>query len=180
LAKRAKQKEKLEEILKKGRFGPRVNYSEHARGSGEEVIRKACGMDLEGIVSKKIDAPYVPRRDPTWVKSKCTNRQEFSIIGYTDPKRSRSGFGSILVGYHDDERRLVYAGRVGTGFDERGLNELIARLRKIEIEKPPTDVPPPARERRHAHWAEPKLVADVRFTSWTRDGVLRQFKPGVA
>jgi bifunctional non-homologous end joining protein LigD len=136
------------------------------------MIEKACGMDLEGIVSKKIDSPYVSRRDPTWVKSKCTNRQEFVIIGYTDPKGARSGFGSILLGYHDDGR-LVYGGRAGTGFDDKGLAQLMAQLREIEVEKPPTDVAPPARERRQAHWVEPKLVAEIRFTNWTRDGVLR-------
>ena len=83
------RKEKLEQILKKASLSPVVNFSEHIRGEGDEMIKKACGMDLEGIVSKRIDAPYVSRRESTWMKSKCTNRQEFIIIGYTNPKGSR-------------------------------------------------------------------------------------------
>jgi bifunctional non-homologous end joining protein LigD len=167
------RKERLEKLLKESNLAPRVNFSEHVRGSGEKLIAKACAMALEGIISKRIDSPYVSRRDPSWVKSKCGNRQEFVIIGYTDPEGSRQGFGSLLLGYHDDKNRLVYAGRVGTGFDDQQLRRLHARLAEIEQDKPPTDVPPPRRELRDAHWVTPRLVGEVRFTGWTRDGVLR-------
>jgi bifunctional non-homologous end joining protein LigD len=167
------RKERLEKLLKESKLGPRINYSDHVRGEGEGVIEKACGMGLEGIVSKKADSSYVSRREPTWVKSKCGNRQEFIIIGYTDPQGSRTGFGSLLLGYHDDKGRLVYGGRVGTGFDEKGLRELGARLKKLGQDDPPTDVAPPRRERSGAHWVKPELVGEVRFTAWTRDGVLR-------
>ena len=118
------RKERLEKLLKQSRLRPRINFSDHVQGEGEGVIQKACGMGLEGIVSKKIDSSYVSRREPTWVKSKCGNRQEFIIIGYTDPQGSRTGFGSLLLGYHDEKGRLVYGGRVGTGFDAKGLREL--------------------------------------------------------
>jgi bifunctional non-homologous end joining protein LigD len=167
------RKERLEKLLKQSRLGPRINFSDHVQGEGEGVIQKACGMGLEGIVSKKIDSSYVSRREPTWVKSKCGNRQEFIIIGYTDPQGSRTGFGSLLLGYHDDKGRLVYGGRVGTGFDAKGLRDLGARLEKLHQDDLPTEVAPPRREQIGAHWVKPQLVAEVRFTAWTRDGVLR-------
>jgi bifunctional non-homologous end joining protein LigD len=168
-----KRKEMLESVLQRGKLTPTINYSEHVLGNGEEMIAKACGMALEGIVSKRIDAPYVSRREPTWFKSKCGNRQEFVIIGYTDPKGARNGFGSLLLGYHGKDKGLVYAGRVGTGFDQTRLREMIRTLRGLERKDGPTDSAPPPRERRAAHWVEPKLVAEVSFTSWTHDGRLR-------
>jgi bifunctional non-homologous end joining protein LigD len=167
------RKEKLQKILTQSKLAPRVNFSEHVIGDGDQVVQKACGMALEGIVSKRTDAPYVSRRDPTWLKSKCEQRQELVIIGYTDPQGRRTGFGSLLLGYHDDKNRLVYAGRVGTGFDDKLLKETFQQLRKLHQKDPPTAAPPPPRERRDAHWVKPTLVAEVKFTGWTRDGVLR-------
>ena len=167
------RKERLKKILRQSNLGPRVNFSDHVKGDGDAVVKKACDMSLEGIVSKRIDAPYVSRRDPSWLKSKCGQRQELVIVGYSDPQGKRSGFGSLLLGYHDVKKRLVYAGRVGTGFDEKFLKETIRRLREIEQSNPPTDVPPPPRERRNAHWIKPTLVAEAKFTGWTRDGMLR-------
>ena len=119
------------------------------------------------------DAPYVSRRDSSWIKSKCSQRQEFIIIGFTPPQGQRTGFGALLLGYHDDHHHLAYAGRVGTGFNEALLGDLLKRLKSLEIEEPPPTMTPPARERRAAHWVKPKLVAEVRFTGWTRDGMLR-------
>jgi bifunctional non-homologous end joining protein LigD len=130
-------------------------------------------MALEGIISKRADSPYVSRRDASWLKSKCNQRQEFVIIGYTAPQGGRKGFGSLLLGVHDAKKRLVYAGRVGTGFDDRLLVDLHQKLKKLEQKTPPTDVAPPPRERRAAHWVKPALVCEVRFTGWTRDNVLR-------
>jgi bifunctional non-homologous end joining protein LigD len=120
----------------------------------------------------RADAPYVSRRDESWVKSKCEQRQEFVIIGYTAPQGSRTGFGALLLGYHDDKRRLGYAARVGTGFNVQLLKELHLRLRRMEVKTSPTATLPPARERRLARWVKPKLVAEIRFTGWTRDGML--------
>lgn len=167
------RKQRLEKLLADSRVSPRVSYSEHVRSHGDQVIAKACGMALEGIISKRTDAPYVSRRDPTWLKTKCVNRQEFVIIGFTDPQGGRKGFGSLLLGYHDDKNRLVYGGRVGTGFDDKQLGRLHAQLKEIEQDSPPTDVAPPPRERRAAHWVKPNLVGEVNFSGWTRDGVLR-------
>jgi bifunctional non-homologous end joining protein LigD len=167
------RKAALEEILATSRLGPRINYSEHMTGDGSAVFNQACSMSLEGIISKLANGRYASRRDPSWLKSKCDQRQEFVIIGWSDPQGGRAGFGSLLLGYHDDQKRLVYAGRVGTGFDDRMLRDMHKQMQSLAIDKPPTDIDPPARERRQAHWIKPQLVGEVRFTGWTRDGVLR-------
>jgi bifunctional non-homologous end joining protein LigD len=167
------RKSRLEQLLAKSRVAPRIAYSVHVHTPGERLLARACRRGLEGIISKRADAPYVSRRDESWVKSKCEQRQELVIIGYTAPQGSRTYFGALLLGYHDADGRLLYAGRVGTGFDARLLRDVHGRLRKIEVDKPPTTTLPPARERRLATWVKPKLVAEVRFTGWTRDGMLR-------
>ncbi len=167
------RKKKLEKLLKGRDLTPYVIYTRHVRGRGGEVLHHACEMSLEGIVSKRIDARYVGRREATWVKSKCQQRQEFVVIGFTEPQGSRSGFGSLLLGYHDAGKNLVYAGRVGTGFNDKLLHDLRAQLGRLQQKTSPTALPPPARERRNARWVKPTLVAEVRFTGWTRDRMLR-------
>ena len=97
------RKKMLSELLGKSKLSFAVSYSDHVRGDGEAVAKQACTMALEGIISKLADSPYVCRRDPSWLKSKCGHRQEFVIIGFTDPEGSREEFGSILVRYHDDK-----------------------------------------------------------------------------
>ncbi|HVT90580.1 MAG TPA: DNA ligase D [Tepidisphaeraceae bacterium] len=167
------RKKQLETILAKSRLSSEIGYSDHFIGDGDAVEKKACQMDLEGIISKRVDAPYVSRRDPTWLKSKCNQRQEFIIVGYSDPQGSRQGFGSLLLGYHDDKKRLVYAGRVGTGFGDKILRDLHKHLEQLRVRQSSLDIDPPARERLHAHWVKPTLIGEVRFTGWTRDGRLR-------
>ncbi len=168
-----RRKELLKEIFDRSGFDPIVRYSEHVRGDGSAVAKKACEMQLEGIISKRADAAYTSRRDPSWLKSKCVLRQEFVVIGYTDPQGGRPGFGSLLLGVHEHDGELLYAGRVGTGFDDNLLEDTLTRLKKIEQESAPTAEAPPARERRSEHWVKPQLVAEVKFTGWTRDGRLR-------
>jgi len=167
------RKKRLAKILRASKIGGRVEYSDHTQGDASAVLKQACGMSLEGIISKRADSHYVSRREATWLKSKCQERQEFVIIGYTDAQGGRKHFGSLVIGVHDDKKRLVYAGRVGTGFDDRLLGDLMKQLKELARKSSPTDVPVPARERLHAHWVEPSLVGEVRFTGWTRDGVLR-------
>ncbi len=167
------RKKLLQKIIEASDLGSRINFSEHVPGSGEKVVDKACAMGLEGIVSKQADSTYVSRREGTWIKSKCGQRQEFVIIGFSDPQGRRKGFGSLLLGYHDTQGRLVYAGRVGTGFNDKLLTSSEKRLRGLATPSAPTDLPPPARERRGAHWVKPQLVGEVKFTGWTRDGMLR-------
>ena len=167
------RKNRLEKLLKRSRLDDSIRYSAHLVGDADDIVQKACGMKLEGIISKRRDSFYVSRREASWVKSKCDSRQEFVIVGYTEPQGSRSGFGALLLGYQDAKEQLVYAGRVGTGFDEKMLGSLHERLQKLSQRDPSTDVLPPARERRGAHWVKPVLVCEVRFSNWTRDGLLR-------
>ena len=165
------RKARLARLLKGRRS--RLRYSEHFEVPGRRLYERACRRGLEGIVAKQRNAPYVSGRGPAWLKVKCVARQELVIGGYTDPEGARAEFGSLLLGVHDRAGRLVYAGRVGTGFDHATLRDLGVRLRKLEQRASPfaPDGPrPPARD---AHWVKPTLVAEVAFTEWTRDGRLR-------
>lgn len=149
-----------------------VRFSDAILGQGAQVFRNACKLAMEGVVSKRLDAPYVSERARTWVKSKCIARQEMVIGGFTEPKRSRTGFGALLVGYYKDDK-LVYAGKVGTGFDVSTLGELHARMKKLEQRACPFTPAPSGAPVRDAHWIKPTLVAEVEFTEWTNDGRLR-------
>jgi len=150
-----------------------VRYSDHVEGEGETFFKEACNIGLEGIVSKRRDSAYSGRRGRDWVKVKCLQRQEFVIGGWTDPQGSRSGFGALLIGVHDEDGRLRYAGKVGTGFDDRMLAMLTRELAKRATDEPPFVDPPTGAEGRRAHWVKPDLVGEVRFTEWTRDDTLR-------
>lgn len=163
----------LHTLLKKAKVADNIRLSEQIDVPGDAVLKQACRLGLEGIISKRLDAPYVSRRDPTWLKVKCAQRQEFVIVGFSQPQRSRVGIGALLLGYHDEKGKLVYAGRVGTGFDTAKLKELRALLEKLTVKKSPLDADAPARERRLATWVRPTQVAEITFTGWTRDGLLR-------
>lgn len=149
-----------------------IRYSDHFTGSGRELFKSACDHSLEGIISKRGDRPYTSGRTSDWVKVKCVKNQEFVIGGFTDPAGARSGFGALLVGVHENNN-LVYSGRVGTGYTDKSLKELSARLLKLEQPKPPFSNPPKGAAARGVHWIRPELVAEVEFTDWTRDGILR-------
>jgi bifunctional non-homologous end joining protein LigD len=151
----------------------RVRYSDHVRGQGRTFHEKACAMGVEGIISKRVDRPYRPGRGKSWLKVKCTARQEFVVVGYTDPAGSRVGIGALLLGVHDDAGGLVYAGKVGTGFNTRTLVELEQRLSGLEEKTPPVTDPPRGARARGVHWVRPELVAEVAFTEWTDDGRIR-------
>ncbi|HET7006483.1 MAG TPA: DNA ligase D, partial [Candidatus Binatia bacterium] len=168
------RKQRLAELMKSnGIADGALRYSDHVRGQGEELFAKACELGIEGVVSKRAAGKYQPGRSRAWLKTKCLKRQEFIIIGFTDPAGSRAGFGALLLGYHNAQKQLVYAGKVGTGFDTATLTELRRRLQKSKtIETSLAELPPRA-ERRGAHWVEPALIAEVAFTGWTRDGRLR-------
>ncbi|MGH8496788.1 MAG: DNA ligase D [Gammaproteobacteria bacterium] len=147
-----------------------VRYSDHVEGRGEAFLTQACKAGLEGIVSKRRQAHYASRRTADWLKIKCSQRQEFVIGGFTDPQGSRTGFGALLLGYYDDQGKLIYSGRVGTGFTDTTLKSMSAKLDKLETDKSPFKNPPRGRE---IHWCRPELVGEVRFSGWTRDGHLR-------
>jgi bifunctional non-homologous end joining protein LigD len=149
-----------------------IRWSDHVSGQGRDFFRQACRYGLEGIVSKRGDAPYRSGRSKDWLKVKCLQRQEMVIGGFTDPEGARTGLGALLLGVYEDGR-LRYAGRVGTGFSATTLLELRRRLERLERGTPPFADAPRGAEARSAHWVEPKLVCEVAFTEWTRDGNLR-------
>src|SRR3954469_12697536 len=132
---------------------------------------RACREGWEGVVAKRRGSPYEHRRSPHWLKMKCEAAQELVVGGFTDPQGSRVGLGALLVGYYDGDD-LVFAGKLGTGFDTKLLLELRARLDRLETPKPPftkgTGLP-----RLRAHWARPEIVVQVAFIEWTVHGKLR-------
>ncbi len=150
-----------------------VRFSDHVRGRGPAFLARACDMGLEGIVSKRAGSAYRPGRGRTWLKAKCTARQELVVVGYSEPSGSRVGLGALLLGVHDDAGDLVYAGKVGTGFDNRTLRALHERLSTMERKTPPMKGAPRGAEVRGVHWVRPELVAEVEFTEWTDDGRVR-------
>lgn len=164
----------LETLLQKADLAPRIQYSEHVVGTGGEFHRQACKAGLEGIVSKRRDSRYVQGRGTDWLKCKCRQTEEFVIGGYTSPEGARVGFGALLLGYYAPDGRLVYAGRVGTGFHARILRELTARLKKLEQPRRPFAEMPAGTTGRGVHWVQPQLVTQVEFNNWTDAGILRQ------
>ncbi|AOY96270.1 ATP-dependent DNA ligase [Cupriavidus sp. USMAA2-4] len=149
---------------------PRLQFSEEFEAGPADMLDAACRMKLEGVIGKRADSHYVSARSKTWIKLKCTLRQEFVIGGFTDPRGSRHGIGSLLLGVHASNGHLRYAGNVGTGFDERMLSTLRAKLDGLVTDTTPFDAPPASL---NVHWVRPKLVAEVSFGSWTRDGRVR-------
>jgi bifunctional non-homologous end joining protein LigD len=148
-------------------------YSDHVAGNGHALLEHACRLQLEGIVSKRSDLPYSTGRHDGWVKTKCVNRQEFVIGGFTDPEGIRQGIGALLVGCYDAERRLIFAGKVGTGFTNKSSQEMRKRLEAIAEKATPFAAGLDTWPARHAHWCRPELVAEVTFTEWTGDGKIR-------
>ena len=149
-----------------------LRFSDHIRGEGPGVHERACRLALEGVVSKVARAPYEEGRGRQWVKTKCLDRQEFVVGGWTDPSGSRAHFGALLLGWYDDGR-LRYAGKVGTGFDARTLEEVHRHLEERPAEESPFTNPPTGTGARGVHWVRPELVAEVEFGSWTLEGRIR-------
>jgi bifunctional non-homologous end joining protein LigD len=150
----------------------RIRYAEHIVGDGEQLLEHAARIGLEGIISKRRDLPYQPGRHDGWRKSKVRQRGPFVIGGMTDPQGTRQGISALLVGYYDGPR-LVYAGRVGTGFSQAFAIELRTRLDALEQRQCPFDPPIVKGPERLAHWVKPVLVCDVLFAEWTNDTRLR-------
>src|SRR5215469_3716565 len=119
-----------------------LHYCDHQIGHGRSFHEKACAMALEGIVSKRADATYAPGNRGWWVKVKCLHREEFVVVGWTDPEGRRPYLGALLLAYYDPEGRLVYAGRAGTGINTAELERLWHRLQPLATDKMPLEVPP--------------------------------------
>lgn len=149
-------------------------YSDHQIGHGPEFFATVKAQTgLEGIVSKQAAAPYRPGRGPTWLKIKASHREEFIVIGYTDPEGSRVGFGALVLGYYGKGTgALTYAGNAGTGFTDKMLASLHGRLLGLKAPDPGVGLPQGVK-RSAIHWVRPQIVVETRFTEWTRDGILR-------
>jgi bifunctional non-homologous end joining protein LigD len=156
-----------------------LHYVDHQAGHGAPFHRVACEHGLEGIVSKRANGRYEPDRR-SWLKTKCLNREEFVVVGWSDPEGSRHRIGSLLLGYYTPGGDLIYAGRAGAGMPVAELERLSHRLQPLAIEKMPLSVPPPRNSRfgsplvlSRIHWVRPEIIVEVSFAEWTPDGLLR-------
>jgi bifunctional non-homologous end joining protein LigD len=147
-----------------------IIYSKHIVGKGSDALAKAEKNGREGLIAKKITSVYhLNKRSKEWLKIKVTKEQEMVIGGYTEPKGSRTGFGSLLLGYYED-RKFIYSGKVGTGFNEDSLKEMYTKLKKLERKTSPFEIKP---KEPKVHWVEPELVAQIKYSEWTETGSLR-------
>jgi bifunctional non-homologous end joining protein LigD len=165
------RKERLRKLLGRRKAG-RIRFSDHVVGEGQTFFEHACAERLEGTISKRRDLPYQPGRNGGWVKTKCIQRQEFVIGGFTDPEGARVGLGALLIGHYEDGR-LVFAGKVGTGFTQSVAIDLRRRLDAMERTTCPFSPPLGGVLARKAHWVKPALVCEIAFSEWTSDGKIR-------
>ena len=169
------RKDKLQALLAKTNQSV-LRYSEHFAVDGAEMYKQACAQALEGIVSKRADSPYVAGRQKTWLKVKCSLRQEFIIVGYSGAKSGERALGALYLGYKKDGA-LRYAGKVGTGFTMKSARELAERLREIASASPILTRADTkgmgSSEWGDVHWVKPELICEVAFTEWTDDGRIR-------
>jgi bifunctional non-homologous end joining protein LigD len=163
------RKERLASLVGEGK-PPFILYADHIVGAGEKLFDAMCEAGGEGIISKRADAPYRGTRSKAWLKIKCTRRQEFVIIGWSESDKKGRGFRALLLGLHEDGK-LRYAGKVGTGFSNAVQQDLRARLEKIGVDKPAAPVP--RAEARGARWVKPQLVAEVAYAEFTAENVVR-------
>jgi DNA ligase D-like protein (predicted ligase) len=173
------RKERLRDLLSNA--GTPLQYSDHQIGRGAEFYAQVCAMSLEGIISKRADASYSPGDRGLWVKVKCENREEFVVVGWTDPEGRRPWLGALLLAYYGPNGRLVYAGRVGAGIDHAELGRLRRRLQPLTTAEMPLEAAPPRSNRfgsplvlSRVHWVRPELVVEVKYLTWTDDNLLRQ------
>jgi bifunctional non-homologous end joining protein LigD len=146
-----------------------LRFSTHRDADGEQYLQEACERGWEGLIAKRAASRYQHGRSRDWLKFKCVRAQEFVVGGFTDPSGSRTGFGALLVGHYQGER-FRYAGKVGTGYDDRTLRALRGRLDELGQDSSP--FADPVREP-GVHWVRPELVAEIGFSEWTGDGKLR-------
>jgi bifunctional non-homologous end joining protein LigD len=164
------RKKLLRETVK---WSERIRWTEFNSRNGVRLFHEACRRDQEGIIGKQSQSSYVSKHSRNWVKIKCVNEQEFVIGGFTDPQGSREGLGALLVGYYEpDGKTLVYAGKVGTGFNHEMLLDLRRRLKRLEQHQSPFQKGGLPRSS-GIHWVKPELVAEIGFTEWTQNNMLR-------
>jgi bifunctional non-homologous end joining protein LigD len=163
------RKARLASLVGEGR-PPAILYAEHIVGHGEKLFDAMCEAGQEGIISKRSDSPYRGGRTKSWLKIKCTYRQEFVILGWSESDKKGRGFRALLLGVYA-EGKLRYAGKVGTGFSNQVQHDLLERFEKIAADKPAASVP--RADARGAHWVKPSLVCEVAFAEFTSEGVVR-------
>ncbi len=168
------RKEQLQTLLRSNKSP--LRYSGHVLGQGAEMFAKACETGLEGIISKQAKAPYATGRQRSWLKIKCSRRQEFIIVGFSDARKGNRALGALYLAYKKDGA-LRYAGKVGTGFTMQSARDLVARFSKFRVEAPVLSrsetVGVGFGEWRAIHWLKPVLLCEVSFTEWTEDGHIR-------
>ena len=168
----AVRKQLLAQMLKTLPEQDVVRYSEHLESEGATILAEACRLQAEGIVSKRADSSYLSGRSKSWVKIKCYRRQEFVVGGFTKPANGSDGIGALLLGYYDG-KKLIYAGRAGTGFTQASGRALRTRLEALQQSQNPFAGGPSAAAR-GVLWLQPDLVAEVQFSTWTGDDMVRQ------
>ena len=157
-----------------------LQFTDHQLGQRPAFHRLVCEHGLEGVVSKRANAAYEPGRR-TWLKTKCLNREEFLVVGWSHPEGSRHRLGSLLLGYYTPDGKLIYAGRAGTGMPDKELERLWRKLKPLAADRMPLAEPPPRDSRfgsppvlSRVHWVRPEMVVEVSYLTWTEDGLLRQ------
>lgn len=152
-----------------------LRFSDTFRAGHQDIVESASAMGLEGVIGKRPGSVYQSRRSPDWIKLKCRLRQEFVIIGYTQPQGRRSGFGALLLAVNGDDAQdeLVYAGRVGTGFSETTLKQLFEQMQPLQRDSSPLSSKLTAAQSKGVHWIEPKLICEAEFAQWTQDNIIR-------
>lgn len=166
---------RLEKIIPRKASSP-LRYSAAFNADHRSIVSSACAMSLEGVIGKRAGSTYVSRRSDDWIKLKCRLRQEFIIVGYTEPQGSRSGFGAILLGVHKamGDTEIVYAGRVGTGFNATRIADIYKKMKALEQDEQTVSTRLTGMQKKGVHWIKPTLICEVEFAEWTGEGILRQ------
>lgn len=167
------RKAELNALLERSDGEGALFFTDHVEGRGPEFLRQACAHGLEGIISKRSASPYREGRSRDWLKVKCSRREEFVVVGFTEPSSRRHGIGALLLATRSRGKGLVFAGRVGSGFTERFVAELRPVLEALELPRCPLEGLVPADAGAAFHWVQPCLVAEVAYAGWTADGLLR-------
>jgi bifunctional non-homologous end joining protein LigD len=172
---RDKPVEERRATLKKmlGKKSRLLRFSDAFSASHRDIVESACLLSLEGVIGKRAGSAYQSRRSPDWIKLKCKLRQEFVIVGFTQPQGTRSGFGALLLAVNEEGAGLVYAGRVGTGFNQKMLGDLLEQMKPLEQDASPLAKKLTSSQARGVHWIKPTLVGEVEFGEWTREGIIR-------
>lgn len=169
----AQRKAILEQVLDGTPPDGALRYSAHFAVDGGAFLQQVCRLCGEGVVSKRIDRPYLSGRSSDWLKAKCAGRQEFVVVGFTPSTAESKAIGSLVLGFYD-HGKLTHAGRAGTGYSRQTAKDLFAELDKIKLAAPAVDGPLSTQARRDVRWVQPSLVAEIEFRGWTRSNMARQ------